>query len=289
MPLLVSVALGKYDAPTNLAYNEICLNQVRAGYPILRIFTFSGPGLILAKHESLWDVRDDHHQIATRRHTGGSVIYVDQNTLGYTALFQKGDLERGVKDVYRRLTEPIARALQQRGLDANIGNLFSLRVDGKVIGGHAQYSSAKGIQYDGIVHIEKPDIAKIEKAIKLRRLCSNGSGHVVCIDGDVYDMKGTHIGEENQFTLRTLRDERAEISEMQGLRDFGLSQTDYIGIVRKTFEAVFNMKSIDESLGDVDSSAAELAEKKYRNKEWVSEGQRKGLGHCFVDLVEAET
>ena len=288
MPLLVSVDLNKYDAPTNLAYNEACLNQVRSGYPIVRIFTFSQPGLILAKHESLWDVRDDHQHLATRRHTGGSVIYVDQNTLGYTVIFRKKDLEKSIRDVYRKLTEPIAQALREEGLNATIGNLFSLRVDGKVIGGHAQYRSTKGIQYDGIVHIEKPDVEKIEKAIRLRTLCLSGSNKVVCIDGNVYDIDGTHLGQENQFALKTLRDERREISEMPGLREFGLSQRDYIDMIKQFFERVFNMQSVDDDLRNFQSSAIELAEKKYRNMDWVSDGKRKGLGHCFVDLVEPE-
>ena len=220
MPLLVSVDLNKYDAPTNLAYNEACLSQVRTGYPILRIFTFSQPGLILAKHESLWDVRDDHQHLATRRNTGGSVIYVDQNTLGYTLVFQNSDLGKGIRDVYRKLTEPIAHSLQVRGLQATIGNLFSLRIEGKVVGGHAQYVSAKGTQYDGIVHVEKPDVRKIEKAIKLRRLCLNGPDKVICIDGNVYEIDGTYLGQESQFILKTLRDERRDISRMPGLTDF---------------------------------------------------------------------
>lgn len=280
---------GNYDAPTNLAYNEACLNNVRSGYPILRVFTFSEPGVILAKRESLWDVRDDFHYVATRRNTGGSVIYVDSGTLGYTLLFHKDDLDSGrVMNVYKRLTAPLVAGLKEKGLPAELGNLFSIRLDGKVVAGHAQYNRKDSVQYDGIIHLKKPNVERIGEAIKLRTLSHNGSAHVICVDGEVYGLDGSFLGREEDFELNHIRDERQEISDMPGLEDFGLGKEEYTEIIRTSFERLFGMNSKEE-LPDVDQEAENLRRNKYTNKDWIKKGSKRALGHCFVDLIEPET
>ncbi len=288
MPLLVSVDLNRYDAPRNLAYNEACLNRVESGSPMLRIFTFSRPGLILAHGESLWDLRDKFHSLATRRHTGGSVIYVDKDTLGYTLLFHKSDLPGNVVDIYTALTNPLVLGLKERGIDAELGRLFSIRIGGKVIGGHAQYSKKDVVQYDGIVHLKKPSITNIDQTIKLRVLSQNGEGRVICIDGEVYDLKGNHLGEAKDFNLNKIRDEREEISSMPGLSDFGVQPTDYIDLIRSSFQNVFHMEAAESSLDHLREDARKLEQSKYRSTDWIRAGTRRCLGHCFVDLVEPE-
>lgn len=292
MPLFVIEALDTYTPAENLAYNEALLNEVERQSPLLRIFTFSEPGLILARNEDIWDVRKSYHPITTRRNTGGSVMYVDENTLGYTLLFDQRDMTNDLGIIYKAMTQPLVSGLREQGIVAELGNLFSIRIEGKVIGGHAQYRplQIRGAQYDGIVNLKSPDVEKLDAMIRLRRLALHNNKKVLCIDGNVYDLKGKLLGKEREFELTTLRDERSEIAQMRGLEDYEISRDEYVTILKRAFGSVFGMNAIDYHLSE---NVCELAKKlqiqKYKNEEWVvHRGGRKGQGYCFVDLIEPE-
>lgn len=287
--LLVYRDIGVYDARQNLAINEACLNSVEAGSPILRVYTFSSEGLILARHESIWDVRKP--EIATRRNTAGSVIYCDPTTLGYSVFFRPEDLTDDVTKVFRLLTRPIAENLKPKlnGSEVSVGRVFSIRVEGKVLAGHAQYNTKKSVQYDGFVHVLKPDADKISGLIKLRELCGLDGNNVLCIDGEVFDMKGKFLGERERLDLKIIRKERDVIAGIPGLKGLGLTLEDYAVILKEGMESAFRCSSIESELpAELFRGSQEPLEKRYANKEWVKSGRKRHLGHCLVDFVEPE-
>ncbi len=287
--LLVYKDIGTHNAASNLALNEACLKYVELGNPILRIYTFSEPGLILSNHESMWDVRKP--EMATRRNTAGSVIYCDSTTLGYTVIFKPTDLTTDVTHVYRRLTEPIARRLKEKlkGHEVSVGRVFSIRVDGKVLAGHAQYNTKNGIQYDGFVHLEKPDVGKISRHIKLRELASSDGINVICVDGKVFDLKGKLLGEQKSMPTEKLRDEMEELESVHGLKDLGINMEDYCEILRGSFEEAFTATSLEAKKPEkVVLASQQLLESKYLDKKWRESGKKSGFGHCFLEFVEPE-
>ncbi len=318
--LTVYTDIGVYDAPTNLAINDVCLKNVKAGKPIARIYTFSKKGLILAEHESVWDVRTP--SLATRRKTGGSVIYADSTTMGYSLFFNSQDLEKDITHIYRRLTGPIAEKLGNRlkrddigpnqlektyvqlnrddilpaESNANqirqvtLGRLFSIRVDGKVLSGHAQHITGDRVQYDGFVHISKPDVDEIGSHIKLRKLCFSKGKQCLLIDSEVFGLDGKLLGAAEDFELSVVRDEEQELRSVYGLQDLGIQKDDYIRMVVESFEQALGLKSESAELEPKTiQEATKLASQFYANSALRdSDSMKRCLGHCFVDLVEPE-
>ena len=70
----------------NLALNHACLDAVSAGAyeQIVRVYQFSRPGAILSNTEDVWDIREEARNKIdiTPRPAGGSVVYVDEHTVG---------------------------------------------------------------------------------------------------------------------------------------------------------------------------------------------------------------
>ncbi|MBW2970367.1 hypothetical protein KY319_04560 [Candidatus Woesearchaeota archaeon] len=272
----------------NLAINHACFDAVNCGdfESIVRVYPFSRPGAILSFNEDLWDVRGGvFGKIdVTRRPTGGSVIYVDGDTLGYS-VFLKTNSKVDVTRLYREFTGRVVRALNSFGLDVSVSNWY-VRLNGGVIAGHAQVNRGSASEFQGIVRLKKWDMDALERALRLRTLGKYDGAHYLIVDDAVYDLKGNKRS-ISVNKVRRLRDERSELASAPGLDGFGVRAPD---LAERLAGCLSGSDERHELPGSIMSRAKSWLSH-YMNPDLVLKPgvtTKSCLGHCFVDLVESE-
>lgn len=270
----------------NLALNHACLDAVSNGSyeEIVRVYPFSRPGAILSNSESIWDIRDEAigKIDVTRRPTGGSVIYVDENTLGYS-VFLKTSSKVDITRLYREFTGRVVKALNSFGLKVSVGNWY-VRLDGKVIAGHAQQNRGLASEFQGIIRMKKWDVKALDDALRLRTLAEYKGVNYLIIDSAVYCINGdkTNIP---VHTLRKLRDERSELASAPGLDAHGVKAPDLMERLATALSDCEQRHALPETI----LSQSKILVSQYYNSELIlKKGTKSCLGHCFVDLVENE-
>ncbi len=270
----------------NLALNHACLDAVNKGDfdEIVRVYPFSRPGAILSNNESIWDVRE--HVIGkidvTRRPTGGSVIYVDENTLGYSVFLRTGS-KVDITNLYREFTGRVVKALNSFGLEVTVGNWY-VRLDGKVIAGHAQQNRGFASEFQGIIRMKKWDVNVLDNALRLRTLAEYKGVKYLVIDNAVYCVNGNKTNIPVNI-LRKLRDERSELASAPGLDSFGVNAPDLMERLASCLSGTDVRSDLPDS---IEFDASVLLGKYYDSDLLLKKGVKSCLGHCFVDLVDNE-
>ena len=270
----------------NLALNHACLDAVNSGAyeQIVRVYPFSRPGAILSNNESIWDIREEvvGKIDVTRRPTGGSVIYVDENTLGYS-VFLKTESKIDITRLYREFTGRVVKALNSFGLEVSVGNWY-VRLAGKVIAGHAQQNRGLASEFQGIIRMKKWDINALDKTLRLRTLAECKGMNYLIIDNAVFCINGDKTNIPVSI-MRKLRDERTELASAPGLDAYGVNAPDLMERLATALSDCEQRHVLPETI----LSQSKVLIGQYYNSDLIlKKGTKSCLGHCFVDLVESE-
>lgn len=277
----------------NLAINWFCRDKIKDNsYDLIaRVYSHLN-GVILGRFESAQDVneefcRENGYEIV-KRPSGGSAIITDPSlVLCYSIFFSADEFGFGSLDhtkVYESIAIPLAE---------NLGEMFSvegayyLRVghngSSLPIAGHAIRIEDGIVQFDGVVNRTAFDMDQLSKVLKLRNLYSFNDQQYVVVDNQVFDLKGKK-SDVDISKAKLLRSERDELEKMVGLRDINMEDNHFVSAFLSTLRDVFGVVERVEGL-DFGNFVEDIAEEIRRDS---FEGQRVGLGHCFVDLVEPE-
>ncbi len=154
--------------------------------PILRIYSWERPTLSLGRHQKMEDVDLEGLKKfdvdCTRRPTGGrAVLHWDEVT--YSVLFPKGteEFKMGVLELYGKISNIIAKALRNLGLDVEISSgrgwnpknpscfssssRYEIKLKGKKIVGSAQMRSPGFVLQHGSILL-KPRWDLLSKVLK---------------------------------------------------------------------------------------------------------------------------
>lgn len=273
----------------NLSINDACLEAVCNGdyERIVRVYRFSRPGVILSEFEDIWDVHEHARNKIdiTRRPTGGSAVYVNEATIGYS-VFLKTKNKTDVTHLYKEFTGRVLNALKSFSITEVKMNGWYVRVDGGVVAGHAQQHRGSASEFQGLIILTRWNMEAIDSVIRLRKLAEWQGNHYLIIDGAAYDLQG------NQASvlfdqLRVVRDEYSELAKAPSLADYGITAS---ALMEKLAGHLSGLKERHVLPEKIQNRAVEI-EQKYKNANWVfnpGKKTRRGLGHCFVDLVERE-
>ena len=172
----------RFSAAKNMAIDEALEKQSsEAKNAYIRFYDFEKPSVILSYSDSKRCLRseafDEKSIEISRRQSGGKPIYVDDNVLAYSIISPLSDSNKEFESTTRihhyfgsRIIKAI-NAFTNIGSDrVSLGNVYSIRIDGRPIAGHAQsHTLSRSFFYHGVLAIGKWDAERINKFLDIRR------------------------------------------------------------------------------------------------------------------------
>ena len=129
---------GSTNPYYNLAFEEYVLSNYRDGDYL--ILWQNDNTIVLGQNQNAVEeinqaFVDAHHIRVVRRCTGGGAVYHDLGNLNYSLIT---DAERGEETAKRRFSEPVVRALQGLGIQAELSGRNDILVECCKVSGTAQ-------------------------------------------------------------------------------------------------------------------------------------------------------
>lgn len=170
---------GITDPRINLAIEEYLLKSMDVEKDPFLLFYINEPSIIIGKNQNTseeinTDYVDSNGIHVVRRLSGGGAVYHDHGNLNYSFItVDDGNSFRN----FRKFTEPVVKALQSLGVDAELSGRNDLMAEGRKVSGNAQFSTRGRMfshgtllfdtQVDAVVSALKVSKEKIEsKGIK---------------------------------------------------------------------------------------------------------------------------
>ncbi|WP_142828785.1 lipoate--protein ligase [Planococcus soli] len=170
---------GITDPRINLAIEEYLLKSMNVEKDPFLLFYINEPSIIIGKNQNTseeinTDYVDSNGIHVVRRLSGGGAVYHDLGNLNYSFItVDDGNSFRN----FRKFTEPVVKALQSLGVNAELSGRNDLMAEGRKVSGNAQFSTRGRMfshgtlmfdtQVDAVVSALKVSKEKIEsKGIK---------------------------------------------------------------------------------------------------------------------------
>lgn len=258
---------GTYDAATNLAIDDLMLEKAaNTEEAYLRVYDFEDPAVILARNEHVEDInefRETHDY--TRRDTGGSVIYCDENAIFYSITIPAGNNDYP-ENLHREYFGPrIADALSDLGVNDSklgVGEHFSVRINEGTVSGNSQRKKKGAVLYHGVLALEPWDVNELDQIIELREKESETERDFIDSLPGVFEHTD-YSGQEGKELAKQLL---IENFTGQDYHDYSLTDQDWKKIVNR-------------------------AENRYLDEEWLqnahgNQSLDRDQGFCFVDWTD---
>ena len=258
---------GTYDAATNLAIDDLMIEKAaETGEAYLRVYDFEDPAVILARNEHLDDIKEfrDTHDY-TRRDTGGSVIYCDENAIFYSVTIPAGNNDYP-ENLHRDYFGPrIADTLSDLGVEDSklgIGEHFSVRIDNGTVSGNSQRKKKGAVMYHGVLALEPWDVEELDQIIELREKESETEKEFIDSLPGVLEHPDYNMETGKELTKKLLIDNFTE----NNYRELTLTDQDWDKIRSR-------------------------AQNRYLDQEWFETARGnnsldKDQGFCFVDWTD---
>lgn len=132
------IEINSLDPALNLALEECLLLSLPANHPGYFLLWQNGPSIIVGRHQCAGEVVNasfvaEENLPVIRRMTGGGAVYHDTGNLNFSFIANGGN-----RLDFAFYMEPVRRALQSLGVDAQISGRNDLEVNGKKISGSGQ-------------------------------------------------------------------------------------------------------------------------------------------------------
>jgi lipoate---protein ligase len=160
---------GITDPRVNLAIEEYAVKYLDINETYL-LFYINEPSIIIGKNQNTIEEinteyvnRNGIHVV--RRLSGGGAVYHDLGNLNFSFI-TKDDGESFHN--FRKFTEPVVKALQNLGVDAELSGRNDLLAGGRKISGNAQFST-KGRMFSHGTLMFNSEIENVVSALKVRK------------------------------------------------------------------------------------------------------------------------
>jgi lipoate-protein ligase A len=226
----------------NLALEEYCLRNLDSAEDYL-LFYVNAPSVIIGKHQNpieecnlAYIQNNDIHLV--RRISGGGAVYHDHGNLNFSFItgFQKEKL-----DYFKKLIQPILRALHQLGVRAELTHKNNIVVQGKKVSGNSQYTNVK-------------------------RMLSHGT---LLFDSDLEVLKTALKSKMEVIHSKAVQSEKSEVVNISDYTEQPASMVVYLEILKAAISKQFGpLNNYKLSAEDWDA-IYRLAGNKYKSWEWT--------------------
>jgi len=277
----------------NLAINKAIVHAIKAGkYDAVGRVYYHTNGIILGNNESKDDIYQNNcglygFEVVTRPTGGSAILVTPELNMCYSIFFhlKRTNRERNTTKLYMELTLPLQEFL---GEQFDVQGKYYLRVrhNGSYIpfAGHSLHLSKDLVQFDGVVHKHRLDPSFISNFIKLRELHKLGDEKYIRMDNAIYNNKGSKVENITLSSTTIVRSEKEELERVLGLQELNIREEDYADSLYKLMCTLF------DDVVKIDT--LQLNQKKilvYQMRlSHINNGRVIGLGHCFIDFMEAE-
>jgi len=233
---------GITDPRINLAIEEYLLNTMDVEKDSFLLFYINEPAIIIGKNQNTaeeinTDYVDSNGVHVVRRLSGGGAVYHDLGNLNYS--FITTDDGNSFRN-FRKFTEPVVKALQNLGVNAELSGRNDLMVEGRKISGNAQFSTRGRMFSHGTLMFDT-EIEAVVSALNVSK--------------EKIESKG----------IKSIRSRVANISEF--LKE-PMTVTEFrSAILHSLFEGEENVKYWELTEEDWDNIRA-LSKKRYGNWDW---------------------
>ncbi|MBD7965551.1 lipoate--protein ligase [Fictibacillus norfolkensis] len=156
------------DPRVNLAIEEFALKHLDINETYL-LFYINEPSIIIGKNQNTVEeinadyVRDEGIHVV-RRLSGGGAVYHDLGNLNFS--FITKDDGNSFHD-FKKFTDPVVKALNKLGVNAELSGRNDILADGKKISGNAQFST-KGRMFSHGTLLFDSEIENVVSALNVR-------------------------------------------------------------------------------------------------------------------------
>lgn len=210
---------GHHDPSVNLAIEEYILKHLDIENNTYLLFYINEPSIIIGKHQNTVEeinvdyVRENNIHVV-RRLSGGGAVYHDLGNLNYS--FITKDDGKSFSN-FKKFTEPVTKALQKLGVNAELSGRNDIQVGDRKISGNAQFSTTGRMFSHGtlMLHVKLEDVVKALK-VKKEKIESKGIKSVrsrVANIAEFLDDPSMTIEEFRQFLLENIFEGYDEIPE----------------------------------------------------------------------------
>lgn len=233
---------GITDPRINLAIEEYLLNTMDVEKDPFLLFYINEPSIIIGKNQNTaeeinTDYVDSNGIHVVRRLSGGGAVYHDLGNLNYSFItVDDGNSFRN----FRKFTEPVVKALQSLGVNAELSGRNDLMAEGRKISGNAQFSTRGRMFSHGTLMFDT-EVDAVVSALKVSK--------------EKIESKG----------IKSIRSRVANISEFL---NEPMTVTEFrSAILHSLFEGQDNVKYWELTDEDWDNIQA-LSKKRYGNWDW---------------------
>lgn len=233
---------GITDPRINLAIEEYLLKTMKVEEDPFLLFYINEPSIIIGKNQNTseeinTDYVDSNGIHVVRRLSGGGAVYHDLGNLNYSFItVDDGNSFRN----FRKFTEPVVKALQSLGVDAELSGRNDLMAEGRKVSGNAQFSTRGRMFSHGTLMFDT-EVDAVVSALKVSK--------------EKIESKG----------IKSIRSRVANISEF--LQE-SMTVTEFRNaILHSIFEGEENVRYY-ELTGEDWENIHELSKERYGNWDW---------------------
>ncbi|MCE4050392.1 MULTISPECIES: lipoate--protein ligase [Bacillaceae] len=232
---------GITDPRINLAIEEYALKNLDINETYL-LFYINEPSIIIGKNQNtIEEINTEYVESngihVVRRLSGGGAVYHDKGNLNFSFITKDdGDSFHN----FRKFTEPVVKALQSMGVDAELSGRNDLLAEGRKISGNAQFST-KGRMFSHGTLLFDSEMDHIVSALKVRK--------------DKIESKGIKSVRSRVANITEFLREKMEIEEFKRL------------ILAYLFEGEENIQEYVLTEKDWENIHA-LSKERYQNWDW---------------------
>lgn len=161
---------GITDPRINLAIEEYLLRKMDVEKDPFLLFYINEPSIIIGKNQNTseeinTDYVDSNGIHVVRRLSGGGAVYHDLGNLNYSFItIDDGESFRN----FRKFTEPVVKALNSLGINAELSGRNDLMAEGRKISGNAQFSTRGRMFSHGTLMFDT-NVEEVVSALKVSK------------------------------------------------------------------------------------------------------------------------
>lgn len=157
------------DAEFNLALEQFVFEEMDRGKEYFMLWQNANAIIIGKNQNTVEEINrkyvEDHGIQVVRRLSGGGAVYHDMGNLNFTFIV---DGEDAANMDLHAFCQPIARALQQLGVDAQVNGRNDITIDGRKFSGNSQYVRKGRIMHHGTLMFDS-DLSVVSECLKVSR------------------------------------------------------------------------------------------------------------------------